>query len=143
MQRLVLVLLFLPLLALAASVPTGLRVVDVRGITGQPELDTWLGSLQGTLNRQPAQTPVFVVRTDVDAAWADVLMRTYRLTRETLAPGALLAAAKPGLTGQVLYDAKQPWTRVLAVAEAARAKGAAIATDTDLGLPTVAAEGHH
>ena len=67
MKRLALVLLLWPLLVSAANVPTGVRVVDVRGIVGQPELDTWLGSLQGTLNRQPAQTPVFVVRTDVDA----------------------------------------------------------------------------
>ncbi len=138
MKRLALVLLLWPLLVSAANVPTGVRVVDVRGIVGQPELDTWLGSLQGTLNRQPAQTPVFVVRTDVDALWADTLVRMYHLTRETLAPGTLLAAAKPALTGQVLYDPKQPWSRLAAVVEAARAPGAAIASDVDLGLPTVA-----
>lgn len=123
---------------LAAPTPTVLQAVDLRWITGQPELETWLGSLQGTLNRQDRDTVVFLVRNGTDAAWAETLTRMYHLRKEVLTPGALLAAARPTLTGQVLYTATQPWTRNVALTAAAVAPGAVIATETDLGLPTVA-----
>jgi len=138
MRRLVLFALLVgAAVATWAGTPTTLRVVELRWIQGQPELETWLGSLQGTLNRMDAQDPVFLVRTNSDALWADLLVRQYGLKRETYTPGALLAQAKPLLTGQVRYDQKLPWTRTLAVGAAAQAPGAVIATDADLGLPMV------
>lgn len=129
-------LLLAALAALAAPTPTVLRVVDLRWIAGQPELETWLGSLQGTLNRGEGKAAVYLIRDDADAALADALQRMYGLTRETLTPGALLEAARPALTGQALYDPAKPWTRNLALTLAALAPGAVVATDHDLGLPT-------
>lgn len=123
-------------LSQAADLPTTLRVVDLRWINGQPELETWLGSLQGTLNRQPEQAPVFLIGTDTNAAWADTLQRMYGLTVERFTPGALLEASRPALTGQVRYDPKEPWSRNVALTAAACAPGAVIATPDDLGLPT-------
>ncbi|MHB9109746.1 MAG: hypothetical protein ACYDCO_22065 [Armatimonadota bacterium] len=129
-------LLFCALLARAAS-PTVLRVVDLRWIEGQPELETWVGSLQGTINRQDGDEAVFMVRGPEDAAWADALAGAYALKKEVLTPGAFLDLCKPKLTGQVLYDPAQPWTRDLALTAAAIAPGAVIATHTSVGLPVV------
>lgn len=135
-RRLLIGLLMLAPLLLWAANPTTLRVVDLRWIKDQPELETWLGSLQGTLNRQPTEQPVFLVRTDTDAAIADTLIRAYDLKKEVFTPGALLETAKPGLTGQVLYDAAKPAMRNRALSFAACAPGNVIATDHDLGLHT-------
>lgn len=129
-------LLFCALLAHAAA-PTVLRVVDLRWIEGQPELETWVGSLQGTINRQDGDAAVFVVRGEADAAWADALVSTYDLKKEVLTPGAFLDLYKPKLTGQVLYDPAQPWTRDIALTAAAVAPGAVIATHKSVGLPLV------
>jgi len=129
-------LLFCALLAQAAT-PTILRVIDLRWIEGQPELETWVGSLQGTINRQDGDAAVFVVRNAEDAAWADALVSTYALKKEVLTPGAFLDLCKPKLTGQVLYDPAQPWTRDIALTAAAVAPGAVIATDKSVGLPLV------
>jgi hypothetical protein len=127
--------LLLPVLLCAA--PTSLRVVELRWIKGQPELETWLGSLQGALNRQAAEAPVFLVRTDTDAILADVLVRTYGLKKEIFTPGALLETAKATLTGQVRYDPAQPAARARALTTAAAAPGVVIATHQDVGLPDV------
>ncbi|MHB9131381.1 MAG: hypothetical protein ACYDBB_09865 [Armatimonadota bacterium] len=130
-------IMLLPLFSLAAT-PTMLRVVDLRWITGQPELETWLGSLQGAVNRQETEeAAIFLVRNGNDAAWAEALVRTYHLQKETLTPGALLNLLKPKLTGQVLYAPAEPWTRNIALTAAATAPGVVVATDTDLGAPTV------
>jgi len=123
--------------AQAARVPTLLRVVDARGLRGQAEQLTWLGSLQGTLNRQDGEAVVFLVRNQDDADWADTLTRMYQLRRERLTPPALLAVTRAELTGQVRYDPAQPWTRDIALTAAAYAPGQVIATADDLGLPTV------
>ncbi len=135
-RRLLIILALLPVLAWGAN-PTVLRMVDLRWISGQPELETWLGSLQGTLNRVATEAPVFLVRDDTDAALADGLIRAYGLKREVFTPGALLETAKAGLTGQVLYNPATPGARNRALSLAALAKGQVIATDRDLGLPTV------
>lgn len=128
--------LLTPLLS-AAAVPTTLQVVDLRGITGQPELDTWLGSLQGTLNRRDDAAAVYLIGNGQDEEIADAMIAMYHLKKEVYTPGALLATVKPSLTGQVRYDAQQPWTRNVALTAAALAPGSVIATDEDLGLPTV------
>jgi len=120
-----------------AVVPTTLRVVDLRWIEGQPELEVWVGSLQGAVNRQDGEAAVFLIRGPEDAAWADALVAAYGLKKEVLTPGALLDLCKPGITGQVLYDPAQPWTRNIALTAAAIAPGAVIATDRTIGLPTV------
>jgi hypothetical protein len=130
-------LILLPVCALARVMPTALQVVDLRGSSPQAELDTWLGSLQGTLNRQDDPTLVYLVHTDADAHLADELVAMYGLQKELLTPGALLELAKPALTGQVLYDPAQPWTRNIALTAAAVAPGRVIATASDLDLPTV------
>lgn len=139
MKRLLLLLLCLlaPAWCLAAATPTTLRVVDVRWIAGQPELETWLGCLQGLINRQGGDTAVFVIGNNADAEWADTLVRMYHLKKETLTPGALLELEKKQLTGQVLYDPAQPWTRNVALTAAAVQTGEVIATASDLGVPTV------
>ncbi len=125
------------MLAQAAKLPTTLRVVDLRNLSGQPELETWLGSLQGTLNRQDNESAVFLVRNEDDAYWADTLVRTYHLQREVFTSGSLLEETRAQLTGQVRYDPAHPWTRNIALTAAATAPGLVIATETDLGLPTV------
>jgi len=120
-----------------AAVPTLLRVVDLRSIEGQPELEVWLGSLQGAINRQGGDAAVFLARGEEDAAWADALVAAYDLKKEVLAPNEFLELCKPSLTGQVLYDPAQPWTRNIALSVAAVAPGTVIVTDTPRDLPTV------
>ena len=66
-----------------------------------------------------------------------LLVKTYGLKKETFSPGALLEAEKTKLTGQVLYDPAEPWTRNIALTAAAVQPGAVVATDSDLGLKTV------
>ena len=120
-----------------AAAPTTLRVVDLRWIEGQPELETWVGSLQGTINRLDEDAAVFVVRNDEDAAWAQALVSAYGLKKEVFTPDAFRDLCKPKLTGQVLYDPAQPWTRDIALTAAAIAPGAVIATEKSVGLPVV------
>lgn len=123
--------------ALAApAAPTALRVVDVRWIEGQPELETWLGSLQGALNRRADQVPVFMLRTATDAEWVHTLVRTYGLKTETFTPKSFLDVIKPVIKGQILYDPAKPWSRNAALTAAACTEELRIVTDTDLGLPT-------
>jgi len=124
-------------LLLRAAAPTTLRVVDLRWIDGQPELETWVGSLQGAVNRQGGDAAIFMVTDDDDAAWAEALVAAYRLTKEVYTPGALLDAYRGQLTGQVCYDPAQPWTRNLALTLAAAAPGLVIASAADLGVPVV------
>lgn len=123
--------------ALSAPIPTTLRVVDLRGIAGQPELETWLGSLQGAVNRQEGETAIFLIRNDGDAEMAAAFTAMYHLKRETFTPGALLEAMKPTLAGQILYAPTQPWTRNVALTAAAVADGTVLVTDTDRGLRTL------
>ena len=134
---LVIIALLLPVLTSAATPPTTMQIVDLRGIAGQPELDTWLGSLQGLANRQDSPTIAYLVRNDADAELATAFIRMYHLKKESFTYGAFLAAMKPSLTGQVLYSAAEPWTRDIALTAAAVADGMVIATDADLGLHTV------
>ena len=136
-RALCLLVVWLLVAACQARMPTMLRVVDLRGTHGQPELLTWLGSLQGTLNREDGDAAIFLVRNQDDADWADTLTRMYSLRREVLSPPALLTTTKATLTGQVRYDPAQPWTRDIALTAAANATGQVIATADDLGLPTV------
>jgi hypothetical protein len=120
-----------------AAVPTVLRVVDLRWIEGQPELEVWLGSLQGAINRQEGDAAVLLVRSEEDAGWADALVAAHELKKEVLTPGAFLELCKPMLTGQVLYDPAQPWTRNIALTAAAISPGTVIVTDTPRNLPIV------
>jgi len=129
--------LLLPWLGCVAGVPTTLREVDLRGMRATPEQMTWLGSLQGAINRQNGDTAVMIIGSDTDAAWADMLVKTYQLKKEVLTAGAFLETQKAALTGQVRYDPAQPWTRNIALTAAALQPGLVIATDADLGVPTV------
>lgn len=114
-----------------AVTPTMMRIVDLRGLNGQPELETWLGSLQGLLNRQDDGTLIFMVRSDNDEELASSMVAMYHLQREVLTPGALLDIARPSLTGQVRYDPAQPWTRNIALTTASVADGRVIASADD------------
>lgn len=135
MMLFLLALLLFPLCGMALTTPTTLHIVDLRGITGQPEIETWLGSLQGLLNRQDTPAGVFIIRSAGDAELAQALLNMYHLQKDTFSPRGLLAFAKPQLTGEVLYDPAKPYQRNLALTAAAVADGNVIATDTDLGLP--------
>ncbi|MHB9025629.1 MAG: hypothetical protein ACYC7E_15910 [Armatimonadota bacterium] len=117
------------------AAPTTLRVVDLRWLEGDPEMETRLGSLQGMLNAKGGESAIFLVRNANDAAWADTLARDYGLEKLVVTPGALLAEAKPLLKGQVLYDPAKPWSRNVALTAAAVTPDT-IATDKDLGVPT-------
>ena len=116
---------------------TTLRVVDLRGISGQPELETWLGSLQGAVNRQAPADPIFLIRNRTDDELAQAMLAMYRLRKEVYTPGALLAEELPKLRGQVRYNPQQPWSRNVALTAAALADGVVIASAEDLGAPTV------
>lgn len=102
-------------LLLHAATPTALRVVDLRWARTTPETRTWVGALQGMVNRKPDSVPVFVIDSAPDAMMADELVRVYGLKRDVLTPEALLAAVKPTLVGQVVYDPELPWTRNIAL----------------------------
>ncbi|HEY3377855.1 MAG TPA: hypothetical protein VGL77_10215 [Armatimonadota bacterium] len=136
-RLLVLILLLVPALCLAATLPTTLRVVDLRHLVGQPELATWLGSLQGGINRQDGTSVVYLIRTEADADLAATLVSQYHLQQETFSPRALLATMKATISGQVRYDAAQPWTRNIALTAAALQPGLVLASAEDLGVPTV------
>lgn len=131
------ILLLVVTLPASAKVPTMLRIVDLRGTIGQPELENWLGSLQGVINRDQQAEPVYLLRNQHDDDMAQVLLAMYGLKKEVYTAGALLAEETPQLTGQVLYSAKQPWSRNVALTAAALANGKVIATADDLGLPTI------
>ena len=73
-RSLLFLILLLPALCLGAIVPTTMQVVDLRGIAGQPELETWLGSLQGIANRRHDSSVVYLVRNSVDADLADAFI---------------------------------------------------------------------
>ncbi|HEY3418195.1 MAG TPA: hypothetical protein VGM23_15060, partial [Armatimonadota bacterium] len=120
----------------ASPMPTILRVVDLRWLKDDPEMETRIGSLQGLLNAQGGDTVTFLVRDANDAAWADTLVHDYGLQKIVVTPGALLAEMRPQLKGQVLYDPMQPWTRNAALTAAAATPNV-ITTDKDLGLSTV------
>lgn len=130
-------LLLLPCWCMAVTPPANLRTVDLRWLSTQPELTTWLGSLQGLINRRHGDTAIMLITNDIEAGWAEMLVKTYHLKREQFSPGALLEAERGALTGQVRYDPAEPWTRNLALTIAAVQPGTVIATATDLGVPTV------
>jgi len=136
-KYLLLLLLALPCCCPSAQQPTTLRIVDLRWLRTQPELTTWLGCLQGVINRRHGDTAIFLITNNTEAGWADTLVRSYHLKREQFSAEALLAAEKDQLTGQVLYDPAEPWTRNIALTIAAVQPGAVIAAATDWGVPTV------
>ncbi|MEI6519283.1 MAG: hypothetical protein WCO98_04500 [bacterium] len=132
-------LCLLPTLIFAVQ-PISLQVVDLRSKVADADFMTKMMSLQGAINRQVERNlpAIFLIRSNSDSYWADVLTNTYRLKRENLSADQVIEANKANLKFQVLYTATdKPWNRSVAVAFAGVSDEAAIATTEDLGLPAL------
>ncbi len=135
----ILLLCLLPALIFAVQ-PTTLQVIDIRSKIADADFMAQMMSMQGTINRQNERNlpAVFLIRNNNDIYWADVLTNTYRLKRENIPFDKAFELNKANFKSQVLYDAiDKPWNRSVALAFAGAADEAAIATTTDLGLPSL------
>ena len=92
-------------------------------------------SLQGIANRTPDGPSVFISQGSWDAAWLSYALLFSPQPTEAVSLDGLLAAVKPRLEGQVLYDPAQPFT--LDVATTLAGIRDAAVTAQDLGLPTL------
>jgi hypothetical protein len=137
-----------PLRALALL--TGLVLLVAGGLSAAEEprpvlvLEGWnlevgarqlVASLQGVSNRTPGAPRVFVLTNPRDGEWLDYSLRLDPHPQQNVSVDELLAAVRPYLKGQVLYNPSQPYT--LAVATTAAAIRGAALSATDLGLPTL------
>jgi hypothetical protein len=132
---------FACLLALLSALPAGSRlyadeqpllVINTWGLD-LPQALTAV-SLQGLANSRPEGPRVFVIMDRSDFQWLSYALRlSPRPTREVSLQD-LLAALRPYVEGQVLYDPQQPYT--LDVATTVAGQQPVVITATDLGLPT-------
>jgi len=130
---LALALLLLAPAALPAAQALPVLVVDV---TQAPPAQHLLAvSLQGLANRHPDGPRVFLLTNPRDEEWLHYCLRLAPRTIERVSVEQLLAALKPELKAQIIYDPDQPYT--LNVATTAAGVQEAVISAADLGLPTV------